>query len=602
MKSKDLFRIAKISLAARKKTAKSTVRGIAFGLILLIPVMFIAIGVFGDLNGKVNKNPELLYASFSAAAARTGLPDKTLTPSTFYYGSNDFYQISYNTAKNAFNKIKTPEKIIYEQVTARFNYNLMTTNAAGNSHSFDFAFNNPDGTPGAATGLYVDENRYILAQYNRDDLYAADPGAPFAAIMDLKESGRQGFIPAKYAKKFGSVFVRGFDGGFTGGGKGQVILSEKFIEALGKQNSDFYGKSFRMAYSDAGGVFVNPDTAANGQYYEYEQRPAQYPVPDRLFFDNYKVVGIIKADVTEWAVKTSANNYGVPQHYMANMMLFTSASLMIDEKTALDPKLTLIESDEDEFGRTDSYCVATYDQNAAEIDELNKEYLCLGANVFHSKGSTDSRYYYDGERPEMFSKVKVFADPLTYAELKSAASVLKAELAGVLGDYTFVVSNFFVSDIYGSMDTMYTVFTYLILFLSVIGGIVFFAAMVNLFNSIVHSVDSRKGYLGVLRAVGGKRRLINMMYFAESLTIFRRAVIWIVAFTAAICIGIKLLIDWAFSYINEMMPFTLSIGWLYVPLAIGICLAALLLLGFLFSFGCSWKVSRAKITEILAGN
>ncbi|MDR1092615.1 MAG: hypothetical protein LBL66_00530, partial [Clostridiales bacterium] len=273
MKTKELFRIAKISLAARKKSTRNTVRGIAFGLILLIPVLFIATGVFGDLNNKINKNPEVLYAEFPAAAARAAVRDKE-------QGENpNDYQISYGTAKSIFDKIQTPEKIIYEQVTAKFNYNVMTARSeTGEAPVFDFTFNDADGSPSSEMShLYVDEVKF--KEFEDDGKNSLNAGlepeysktsfeVPFAAIMDLDASGRVDFTPAKYAKKFGGIFVPGCGAGFTNGGKGQVVLSETFVKAIGGTAAGVYGKNFTIRYenSNTDRIFINPDSVVNDNF------------------------------------------------------------------------------------------------------------------------------------------------------------------------------------------------------------------------------------------------------------------------------------------------------------------------------------------------
>ena len=55
MKLKDHVRLSKISLKAKKKTTTATVRGISFGLILLLPLLFLVSAFYIDLNQEVNK-------------------------------------------------------------------------------------------------------------------------------------------------------------------------------------------------------------------------------------------------------------------------------------------------------------------------------------------------------------------------------------------------------------------------------------------------------------------------------------------------------------------------------------------------------------------
>lgn len=71
MKRKDYIRLSKISLKARKKTTRSTVRGISFGLILLLPLLFIVIAFHLDLNKEVNKDASLRIFNISYTETAT---------------------------------------------------------------------------------------------------------------------------------------------------------------------------------------------------------------------------------------------------------------------------------------------------------------------------------------------------------------------------------------------------------------------------------------------------------------------------------------------------------------------------------------------------
>lgn len=601
MMIKDYFRLAKISLEARKKTTKSTVRGIAFGLILLIPMVFIALGVFGGLNSEINKNSEIFYANFNASAMRTGLANETLQDD-----NTELFNISYGTAKIAYDKITTEEKIIYEQVRAKFNFNIATDQAQGmqgnNTVQHDKAFDyNLDGSHGT---VYIDLDKKNQYEYgagnwvNNFEYSKYSYDVPFAAILDLGNGVRTDFAPKKFTDKFGGIYVPGMNLGFTGDGKSQVILSEKFIQSMGKTNADFYDKIFSIRYSDAGDIFINPDTVPGGYIENLPDRISAYPVAERFFFNQYKVVGIIRGEVTESAMTVGVDDSGIPTHYMANMMFFTSASLSYSEGPALDPVVDLIEGKpQKNTNYVDRYWLATYEEDS--LGELNQEYICLGANNFTTKSKA---VFYENDRIQKpISEVTVFIAPPYYNDIKVVASILTREFESIFGEQVNFYVEKAIAPVYWEIDKWYTIFTYMVLFLSVIGGIIFFAAMVNLFNSIVHSVDSRKGYLGVLRAVGGKRGLINKMYFTESLSIFFRALIWIILFAGGICVGLKLLLDWAFASISLMIPFSLGVAWIYIPIAMALCLGILLLFGFLFSYGCSRKVSRSKITEVLVG-
>ena len=54
MKVKEYIRLGKISIKSRKKSTRNTVRGIAFGLIMLVPIVFFTLAFYLDLTDKIN--------------------------------------------------------------------------------------------------------------------------------------------------------------------------------------------------------------------------------------------------------------------------------------------------------------------------------------------------------------------------------------------------------------------------------------------------------------------------------------------------------------------------------------------------------------------
>ncbi len=612
MTNKDLFRLAKISLAARKKSTKSTVRGIAFGLILLIPVLYIAFGIFGDLDKKVNANPEILYMNLQTASARSGQIDSV---SGDYFSKSDAVLAS-SHADNIVKNVKTDEIYEYEQIIAPFNPYLVDdsngqNNGMGSSSYSQKAFEMTYGD-GTVKNVYVYPYRSDNGSYNNNNDKAYNEGTlkvPFAAIVG--ENGK--FAPKKITDKFGDIFERG--GGFTDNGKGQVVLSETFLKSLSLTADDVVDKNFSVKYTDSYNsvsrsyIYIDDDAEPDNND---DKDPGDFNNVEReiYFCQNFKVVGVIKDDVTRYAMDT----YGVddgnyPQkidHIMTNMMFFTSASVYGDDGEVLEPVVKNVEpesDDENENSYHSSFYVATYTQNQSEFDRQNKEYMAFGANGFNSLKFTLKNTDGNWVRNDPFSTRNVLVDATKFDRLDAAINTVKAEFSALLGDNTKSIVGFIAPPVYEQLSMVYNIFTYVVLAMSIMGGIIFFASMVNLFNSIVHSVDSRKSYLGVLRAVGAKRSLINKMYMAESLTIFKRALIWILIFATAICVGIMFLLNKVvFKYLNEMpiMPFKMSVSFVYIPVALVVALGVLLLLGFAFSYGCSWKVSRDPITETLA--
>ena len=66
MKVNDYWRLAKISLKARKKATRSTVSGMSISLIIIVPIIFAMVALYASILPQLNKNPETLYAIFQS--------------------------------------------------------------------------------------------------------------------------------------------------------------------------------------------------------------------------------------------------------------------------------------------------------------------------------------------------------------------------------------------------------------------------------------------------------------------------------------------------------------------------------------------------------
>lgn len=595
MNRKDYRRLAKISLASRKSTTRSTIRGISFGLILLIPVIFIAVALYTDLNAQVNKNPELLFAQIETSTPRSGYRG--------FIAKNE--QETYNTAfgyqeiDKLLDSSKAAEVFVYEQIEFNYNYKDLTVTE------------DDDNIGMLAFGYYTGSEGTLIPVYAKNIDYNWQDRSPstFAAVMDMEKSS--GIFSEKITDKFDGVFVEGMDKGFTNGGKGQVILAEVFVNALGLEAEDVYGETFSLKYLDNSNsgygrpiIIDNDNDPTNNSYNDFInsgsliQNPGMFSA---FLCCEFEVVGIIKSEVTKFAHSAlKISDYSPSSHLACNLMFFTTESLYTEDNAVIEPIITqFLPDDENNF---DFYNMATYTMPSLELEELNSEYIALGANIFSTVLMSGNRGY----DQELYSKQRIIFEADNYKQLDDQMKALSGALAPYLanvGQY-YNLSYTVASSIYQQLSMLYSIFTYVIMVLSIIGGIIFFAAMVNLFNSIVHSVDLRRNYLGVMRAIGAKNSAIPKLYLAESFTIFRRALIWIVIFAGLLCYGIKLALDSAFAYINQtgMFPVQLGVNIIYIPVAIGVGVFVLMLLGIMFSYGCSRKVSKRPITEVLSAS
>lgn len=592
MKANDYMRLAKESLASRKKNTKSTVRGIAFGLIFLIPVLYIAFGIYMELTTKVNAAPEMLSLEITAADERNGFE---AVASDNYY--NAVISSSYTDEIGA---ITDGDKYYYEQLYTKRPYNNLVQ-GTGSYETKAFSFSVDGGT---LTSYAYSSSSSSGIEYTTNT---------FAAVLDAeRSSGMKGgqFEPVKLGKRFGSIYIDGMNKGFTGDGKGQVIVSEALLVLMGLKSADVYGHRISLEYTDGSGTrgtSVPIDDDSDTSNNDYDKANSLYGNTKEIkLFNQYEVVGVIKKEVTQAAMQT-VKGYNRNSHLMnlmQNVVFLTTASRDYAPGKALEAEINFYASSNSQNMGGEGAYIATY---PADFDSYNDEYLGLGSNDFtslteftsySSSGgtSTHSRYLVPTE--------KLFVDAADYAQLDKIVGQAAGVLSTLNSSFTRdVVAQYYATDVYSSMYMLYMIFSYVILVLGVFGGIVFFAAMVNLFNSIAHSVDSRKHYLGVMRAIGAPGGTIAKMYLAESLTIFRRAAIWIIIFAGIICTGLCILINFTFSYMNEslmaMFGIELGISWLYIPVAIAASLVMLVIIGALFSFFLSRNVAKKPITQIL---
>ncbi len=154
---------------------------------------------------------------------------------------------------------------------------------------------------------------------------------------------------------------------------------------------------------------------------------------------------------------------------------------------------------------------------------------------------------------------------------------------------------------YATFSMINFIITIAMSFAAVFAGIILFAALVNLFNTIMHSVNSRKNYLGVMRAIGARSSVIPKLYVSEVMRVFARAFVWIALIGGAICVGIKLLFDYLFKGGLAYGNVVISISWATIPIALVVVIAVLAVIGLAFALGCSLKMSRKPIMETLEG-
>ena len=553
MKVKDYMRLAKVSLKSRKKSTRATVMGIAFGLILLMPIIFLGIGLNADLKKTINENPEMLYAQVQHHSTQDETPD---TVGSAY----DWYSESMPGSESG--------RYLQSIGKTALTYKVLDSNIFSNY--------------GDSTALFMK--------------YSIGDGALVRPNITVDHNGNGGNFSSSLAVTSGDVadtnsvlnpyFVSGYNAGFTGDGKGQIILSTKFIESIGLTAADVYDKEISIYYRDEGNVYMDDDKITDNPL----ANTSSYN-EDRYLFKKYKVVGVMSV---------GGQIYGQTNDIFKQSMIATDASLYMKDGKTISPTINHQEGTEQD---NNDKLYATYTMSKQELETLSAEYISTGANDFCLVDIIEE-YREDGYGIESFKLNNIEVTHIQaedYAGLYNIVNQLADRFTNIYGTESKQKVMNYTSDVFNTFVMIYTIFNYVFLILLAIGGIILFSAIVNLFNTIMHSVQSRKNYLGVMRAIGATSSTIPKLYLFETMRIFRRALTWVLIVGCGICVGMKIGLDVAFGYMSSALGVKLGISWMYIPITFGVLALLLAVCGIAFSYFCSRRISKQPITTVLEG-
>lgn len=565
MKLKDYWRLAKISLAARKKSTRSTVIGISFSLIIIVPLLFAMIGINQNILKMLNANPDQLFATFYSAEEGSKLAEKP-----FSYDSNQTY-------------------LVYDGIFSNYNYmqafsdhnDYFKNNKIDALHysiHMKSAYIDLDGkTPYYEKIIVNDTNKYQLFTPEYRENSNNNFNTSLAVLEDKDISNLNDYI--------GQVYLKGFNGGFKGDGAKQVIVSKKYLDAAGLQPEDVYNQKISVYYRDQGyNAFYKTEAGnlerLNGYFSHY-------------LFQNFKVVGIIDGSKYESKVND----------IRSASMIVTGASYYNSKgECALAPSYGKFAVSNPGGGITNEigYNVGDYKQK----NQLSTEYVFPGVEGYADKTVLYEQTFGnnmtsspDETKIKQTTRINVYLYVAkNYTDLDKTIKKVSAEYANRYTDETKFKEEV-ASRVYNDFVLINQIFTMVTIIGGIFGGVILFAALVNLFNSVKHSVDSRRNYLGVMKAIGAEDATIPKLYFFEVLRIFLRAYMRILIIGSAICFGIIV----ALYYAQMHSPLQFTISWVNIPIVMGVLGLVLIVVGLIYSVGCSYSLSKKPITELLEG-
>lgn len=586
MKISDYRRLGKISIKSRKKSTRNTVTGISFGLIMLIPIVFFTLAFYIGLTGTINE---------------------TRTTSCFHVASRNVYDPAPQSAQQA----ETGNGYTYYRGFAINDYNSVGKLSGAEQAEETVVgelyrmagMDNYNSYGAAMISLILDGQIYGA----KNDANGVNPGGRYQPQVGLLKVLNWELSSGKWhtdaevsdlSDRGGKVMAAGE--GFTAGTKGktEIMLSEYFLEAFGvtADAQSLVGKEVGLTVtlpavleSGYGSYTVlDKNTAESGDLYN-----TTYSVP---YLQNFKLVGIISKDY-----------YALPCNTEEANVLLTSASVYTDTEDyeSFRPDVSFIPTDAESVnnartGYKVSYTngIAATASAAANNGMMMQAFGALNFIV----GSYFNTYDMTSENNLIVPALDHKIQCKNYNAATKLSKKIDVELKKIypgaddMGGLTDKYSN----DLYSNFQMINTIGGYLMLVLYAFGGIIFFATMLNLYNSVNYSVEARRNYIGVMRAIGAKEKSIPALYFFEIILIFLRALPWVLVFSGLISFGIKFGIDKAFEYVGEMLGTVISLNFAFFFVTLAVALAGVFLIALAFSQIACKNVAHKPILDVLS--
>lgn len=557
MKINDYWRLAKISLKARKKATRSTIRGMSISLIIIVPVIFAIIALYASILPQLNKNPEALYAVFTSSQKDFAVKGEINLDDMDFMGSNYLRNTDFMYDRN---------DIITQEMPNSLHYVMM------NKNKYDSGYDNK-----IYERIHLDDKVYPLRR-NSD---VVEEGMILYTNLAVVDSNNLHLLKKSDYGVMGDTYNKGF----TEDGARQVILSRRYLKLAGLTEDDVYGKK------------ISIEMRETGSFYTFKINGVETNYVDHYLLREFEVVGIIGSGKISDVSMRNSNEINTADIIVSGASYYSTGG---------SPAITNSISQSYQDGYIRYIC------DFGNVEEKNNKaynYVFPGADDYSPYtyfSMKDNNTIYAMEKNfYKFIPNKGSLNP--YGELSSVMSKMyqyyKTDYESKLA---FEMGSSIASPYYQNFVMINMIVTILLSVASVFAGIILFAALVNLFNTIMHSVNSRKNYLGVMRAIGAKSSVIPKLYLFEVLRVFTFAFIWIAIIGGAICIAIKLLFDNMFAGgisigVAETSSIVISISWGIIPITLLVVMALLFVVGFVYAIGCSWRISKKPIVEVLEG-
>ncbi len=544
MKVKDYMRLGKISLKARKKSTRGTVRGISFGLILLMPLFFLVLAFYIGLNSSVDKEPSIRTFNISYYN-RVRDPEK-----------HDYYTGILYSDINTVKSIKGVESYVdYRD----YSFDVSSTDKSSDKTVLSYSIDGSDFS-------YIKKPSVDESEENNNYNKSSNDKNVYFKVIDTKNSNAI-FLKSDYEN--GNPIING--NSFSDEPKNEIMLSSKFLNDNNLDNN-IVGKKLSLKYEAYSGSKGNTTTSET-QVEQVQLAGAIIPL-----FNDYKIVGIYDSNILKNR-NSDSNEY----------FWMSSESFLDSSNQSTLPRVVSIS---DQSG---NYSQNYYFYQDNKISRLANDYVNDGC-AFFPLGICSN------DTPSDSFVAKEYLTFESYGKASNAVEQISELYNKVLNNPDYKISELAYSSLsFFTYRIFYQVFMYLSFALGIFGGVIFFATLLNLYNTINFSVQIRKNYLGLLRAVGMKDNDITKMYFFEIIQIFLRSYIWTIIFGGLICAGINIGFNYAMGMkeVKEFMPFTMSLNPVFIFISFIVLALITFIIALIFAVIACYNVSRKPILEVL---
>ena len=552
MKRKDYVRLSKISLKSRKKTTRATVRGISFGMILLMPLLFIVIAFHVDLNNVVNEYAYIRTFTINYNNEKT---EEEYVDSMYKGYSEKIYEL-----EDVENIVKY-NQYLFNNETYDSNNELsprMSFVIDNVKKDMDYYFENP---------------RKIKNGYETEGLYVIDTSVGNNIFLNSDVETLGGESPIIKGSSFSKR-----------NSKGEIIVSSNFIKHY-DLSSNIVGETITLNYTmtrvSSKAPTYSKDTIS-GEFYKYEDMPV-------TILRNFEIVGIYDSDIYNSEIRKGSDyNY----HQYENYFWITTDSLYDNQDNCYLPEtLSVLEqSGNDSYPRTVFYYPQDVNDMANNANSKNMAFIPLGLGADHD--SYDNFAY---------TTIVEFKSYKAATEAKQEIEELYKKSSNSIEDINTTTQ--YMTDTFENYSMFYTIFTYITIVLAIFGGIIFFATLLNLYNTVHYSVQSRRNYLGMIRAIGMKGQDVRKLYLIEITQIFKRSYIWSTIFGGGICIGLCVAFK---SIMNtdaaEIIAMDLSLNPIYILVSLGVLVIVNTIIAIAYSMIACHEVANKPILDVLVEN